>query len=94
MSKDVHAGGVTPRVLNEARSATGTSHGAAAEVKRWPVGRKKEVVSRRPCNEQVNDMWFAELVLGNSFQFRAVLDTPIPTRRKFNLPHQFSLTTS
>jgi hypothetical protein len=37
---------VAPGSLEGARSATGSEAGAPAEVKRWSVGRKREVVLR------------------------------------------------
>jgi len=44
MLKVKDARGVAPGSLEGARSATGGEPGAAAEVKRWSAGRKKEVV--------------------------------------------------
>jgi len=46
MLKMKDAGGVAPGSPEGARSATGGEPGAAAEVKRWSAGRKKEVVPR------------------------------------------------
>ncbi|MCK7501149.1 MAG: hypothetical protein MZW92_71760 [Comamonadaceae bacterium] len=46
MLKMKDAGGVAPGSAEGARSATGGEPGAAAEVKRWSAGRKKEVVLR------------------------------------------------
>ena len=46
MLKIMDAGGVAPGSSEGARSATGGEPGAAAEVKRWSAGRKKEVVLR------------------------------------------------
>ncbi len=46
MLKRKDAGGVAPGSSEGARSATGGEPGAAAEVKRWSAGRKKEVVLR------------------------------------------------
>jgi hypothetical protein len=56
MSKEVDAGGVAPGSLEGARRATGGEPGAAAEVKRWSSGRKKEVVLRLLRNEPVDDL--------------------------------------
>ena len=46
--------GVAPGSLEGARSATGGEPGAAAEVKRWSAGRKKEVVLRLLRGESVD----------------------------------------
>ena len=46
--------GVAPGSLEGARSATGSEPGAAAEVKRWSAGRKKEVVLRLLRGEPVD----------------------------------------
>jgi len=46
MLKKKNVAGVAPGSLEGARSATGGEPGAAAEVKRWSAGRKKEVVLR------------------------------------------------
>ena len=42
--------------LEGARRATGGEPGAAAEVKRWSAGRKKEIVLRLLRNEPVDDL--------------------------------------
>ena len=44
MLKGSKVGGVAPGSAEGARSATGGEPGAAADVKRWSAGRKKEVV--------------------------------------------------
>lgn len=44
MLKKQEVGKVAPGSAEGARSATGGEPGAAAEVRRWSVGRKKEVV--------------------------------------------------
>ena len=54
MRKESKVGGVAPGLLEGARSATGSEPGAAAEVKRWSVGRKKEVVLRLLRGEPVD----------------------------------------
>jgi transposase len=54
MLKSNAASGVAPGSLEGARSATGGEAGAAAEVKRWSVGRKKEVVLRLLRGESVD----------------------------------------
>ena len=46
--------GVSPGPLEGARSATGGEPVAAAEVKRWSAGRKKEVVLRLLRGEPVD----------------------------------------
>ncbi len=46
--------GVAPGSLEGARSATGGESGAAAEVKRWSAGRKKQVVLRLLRGESVD----------------------------------------
>lgn len=46
--------GVAPGLAEGARSATGGEPGAAAEVKRWSAGRKKEVVLRLLRGEPVD----------------------------------------
>jgi len=56
MSKEVNTVKVAPGSLEGARSATGGEPGAAAEVKRWSAGRKKEVVLRLLRNEPVDDL--------------------------------------
>ena len=48
------ADGVAPGSPEGARSATGGEPGAAAEVKRWSAGRKKEVVLRLLRGEPVD----------------------------------------
>lgn len=47
-------GGVAPGALEGARSATGSAAGAAAEIKRWSAGRKKQVVLRVLRGESVD----------------------------------------
>jgi hypothetical protein len=47
-------GGAAPGVPEGARSATGGEPGAAAEVKRWSAGRKKEVVLRLLRGEPID----------------------------------------
>lgn len=47
-------GGVALGVLIGARSATGSAPSAAAEVKRWSAGRKKQVVLRLLRGESVD----------------------------------------
>jgi transposase len=54
MLNEKDAGGVAPGALQGARSATGGEPGAAAEVKRWSAGRKKEVVLRLLRGEPVD----------------------------------------
>jgi transposase len=54
MQKGKDASGVAPGSLEGARSATGSEPGAAAEVKRWSAGRKKEVVLRLLRGEPVD----------------------------------------
>lgn len=54
MLKEKDADGVAPGSLEGARSATGGEPGAAAEVKRWSAGRKKEVVLRLLRGEPVD----------------------------------------
>ena len=54
MLKMKDAGGVAPGSSEGARSATGGEPGAAAEVKRWSAGRKKEVVLRLLRGEPVD----------------------------------------
>lgn len=46
MLNESKVGRVAPGSAEGARSATGGEAGAVAEVKRWSVGRKKEVVLR------------------------------------------------
>ncbi|HQA12505.1 hypothetical protein [Zoogloea sp.] len=50
------AGRVAPGSPEGARSATGGEPGAAAEVKRWSAGRKKEVVLRLLRGEPVDSI--------------------------------------
>lgn len=54
MLNERNVGGVAPGSLEGARSARGGEPGAAAEVKRWSVGRKKEVVLRLLRGEPVD----------------------------------------
>ena len=54
MQKRKDAGGVAPGALEGARSATGGEPGAAAEIRRWSAGRKKEVVLRLLRGESVD----------------------------------------
>ncbi|MBK9955082.1 MAG: IS3 family transposase [Rhodocyclaceae bacterium] len=54
MPKKEDAGRVAPGSTEGARSATGGESGAAAEVKRWSAGRKKEVVLRLLRGEPVD----------------------------------------
>ena len=54
MLNESKVGGVAPGSLEGARSATGSETGAAAEVKRWSTGRKKEVVLRLLRGEPVD----------------------------------------
>jgi hypothetical protein len=54
MRKELKVGGVAPGLLEGARSATGGEPGAAAEVKRWSVGRKKAIVLRLLRGEPVD----------------------------------------
>lgn len=54
MLKKKDAGRVAPGLPEGARSATGGDPGAAAEVKRWSAGRKKEVVLRLLRGEPVD----------------------------------------
>ena len=46
--------GVAPGALEGARIATGGEPGAAAEIRRWSAGRKKEVVLRLLRGESVD----------------------------------------
>ena len=48
--------GVAPGALEGARSATGGEPGAAAEIRRWSAGRKKEVVLRLLRGESVDSI--------------------------------------
>lgn len=54
MLKKKDAGKVAPGLQEGARGATGGEPGAAAEVKRWSAGRKKEVVLRLLRGEPVD----------------------------------------
>ena len=54
MKKESEVGGVAPGLLEGARSATGGEPGAAAEIRRWSAGRKKEVVLRLLRGESVD----------------------------------------
>jgi hypothetical protein len=54
MLKEKAAGGVAPGSQEGARRATGGEPGAAAEVRRWSAGRKKEVVLRLLRGEPVD----------------------------------------
>ena len=54
MLNEKNAVGVAPGSLEGARSATAGEPGAAAEVKRWSAGRKKEVVLRLLRGEPVD----------------------------------------
>lgn len=54
MLNESKVGGDAPGSAEGARSATGSEPGAAAEVKRWSVGRKKEVVLRLLRGEPVD----------------------------------------
>lgn len=54
MRKEKEVIGVAPGSLEGARSATGSEPGAAAEVRRWSAGRKKEVVLRLLRGEPVD----------------------------------------
>ena len=54
MQKEMEASGVAPGSPEGARSATGGEAGAAAEVRRWSAGRKKEVVLRLLRGESVD----------------------------------------
>jgi hypothetical protein len=54
MLNESKMGGVAPGSAEGARSATGGEPGAAAEVKRWSAGRKKEVVLRLLRGEPVD----------------------------------------
>lgn len=56
MLNERNVGGVVPGSPDGARSARGGEPGAAAEVKRWSAGRKKEVVLRLLRNEPVDDI--------------------------------------
>ena len=54
VAKESGGVGVALVALEGARSATGSEPGAAAEVKRWSAGRKKEVVLRLLRGEPVD----------------------------------------
>ena len=54
MLNESKVGGVAPGSLEGARSATGGEPGAAAEIRRWSAGRKKEVVLRLLRGESVD----------------------------------------
>ena len=54
MLNERNVGGVVPGSPDGARSARGGEPGAAAEVKRWSAGRKKEVVLRLLRGEPVD----------------------------------------
>ena len=54
MQKEKNGRGVAPGSAEGARSATGGEPGAAAEVRRWSAGRKKEVVLRLLRGEPVD----------------------------------------
>lgn len=54
MLNELKVGGVAPGSPEGARSATGGEPGAAAEVKRWSAGRKKEVALRLLRGEPVD----------------------------------------
>lgn len=54
MLNESKVGGVAPGSAQGARSAAGGEPGAAAEVKRWSAGRKKEVVLRLLRGEPVD----------------------------------------
>ena len=56
MLKESKVEGVAPGSAEGARRATGGEPGAAAEVKRWSAGRKKEVVLRLLRNEPLDDL--------------------------------------
>jgi transposase len=54
MDNESKGNGVAPGVPEGARSATGGEPGAAADVKRWSAGRKKEIVLRLLRGEPVD----------------------------------------
>ena len=54
MLDELKDGGVALGGLEGARSATGSAPSAAAEVKRWSAGRKKQVVLRLLRGESVD----------------------------------------
>ena len=54
MLNEMEVAGVVLGALEGARSATGGEPGAAAEIRRWSAGRKKEVVLRLLRGESVD----------------------------------------
>ena len=54
MLNEMEVGGVALGALEGARSATGSAPSAAAEVKRWSAGRKKQAVLRLLRGESVD----------------------------------------
>ncbi|MBS3936838.1 MAG: hypothetical protein KGZ43_11770 [Sulfuritalea sp.] len=54
MLNESKVGGVAPGLPEGARSATGGEPGAAAEIKRWSAGRKREVALRLLRGESVD----------------------------------------
>ncbi len=54
MLNELEVGGVALGAVEGARSASGSAPGAAAEVKRWSSGRKKQVVLRLLRGESVD----------------------------------------
>ena len=54
MLNEMEVAGVALGALEGARSATGGEPGAAAEIRRWSAGRKKEVVLRLLRGESVD----------------------------------------
>ena len=54
MLNEMEVAGVALGALEGARSATGSAPSAAAEVKRWAAGRKKQVVLRLLRGESVD----------------------------------------
>jgi len=54
MLNESEVGGVALGALEGARSATGSAPSAAAEIKRWSAGRKKQVVLRLLRGESVD----------------------------------------
>ncbi len=54
MLDEMKDGGVALGALEGARSATGSAPSAAAEIKRWSAGRKKQVVLRLLRGESVD----------------------------------------
>lgn len=57
MLNENEVGGVALGALERARSATESAPSAAAEVKRWSVGLKKQVVLRLLRGEPVDALW-------------------------------------